>query len=51
MPFRCVRIGDLALGQSAGFHLQIDLCIEIGGIKRNMPEPSPNHVDVHAGTE
>src|ERR1022692_2267383 len=51
MPFRCVRIGDLALGQGPGFHLQVDLCIDVGGVKRNMPEPSPNRVDVHAGTE
>src|ERR1017187_4815122 len=51
MPFRCVRIGDLALGQSPGFHLQVDLCIDVGGVNRNMPEPGPNRVDVHAGTE
>ena len=49
--FRFVRIGKLALGQSLGFHLQVDLCIDVGGVKRNMPEPGPNRVDVHAGTE
>ena len=51
MPFRGVRIGDLALGQGPGFHLQVDLRIDVGGVKRNVPEPSPHRVDVHAGAE
>ena len=49
--FRFVRIGKLALGQSLGLHLQIDFCIDVGGIDRNVSEPSPNRVDGHAGTE
>src|ERR1035438_9133312 len=27
------------------------LCIDVGGVNRNMPEPGPNRVDVYAGTE
>ena len=46
-----VGIGNLARGQSLGFHLQVDFCIDVGGVERNMPEPGPNRVDVHAGTE
>ena len=50
-PFRFVCVGNLAFGQSPGFHLEIDFCIDVGRVERNMAEPSANGVDVHAGTE
>jgi hypothetical protein len=51
VPFGLICIGNFALGQSLGFHLQIHFCINVGRVDRHMPEPGADGVDVHAGTE
>ena len=51
VPLRLACIGNFALGQSLGFRLQINFCVDVGRVERNMPEPGANGVDVHAGAE
>src|SRR5712691_8866422 len=51
VPCWLACIGNFTLGQGLGFHLQIDFCVDVGRVERNMPEPDANGVDVHAGAE
>ena len=50
-PLRCACIRNLAFCQSLGLPLQIDFCIDVGRVQRNMAEPRANGVEVHAGAE
>ena len=34
-----------------GFHFEIHFGVNIGRRQRNVPEPGPNRIDVHAGTQ
>ena len=42
---------DIAFCQSLGLHLQVELGIDVGGVDRGMPQPRPDRVDIHAGTQ
>jgi hypothetical protein len=44
-------VANVALGQRVGLHLQVDLGVHIGGVQRDVPEPSPDRVEVDAGTQ
>jgi len=33
------------------FHLQVDLSIDMSGIQGDVSQPSPNGIDVYAGTK
>ena len=51
MASRVVVIGNLAPSQSHGFHLQVDVGVDVGRVEGNMPEPAANGVYVNAGAE
>src|ERR1035441_8471552 len=51
MAFREVVFGDFATSQSDGFHLQVDVGVDVGRIEGNMPEPGANGVYINAGAE
>jgi hypothetical protein len=51
MASRVVVIGNLAPSQSHGFHLQVDVGVDIGRIEGNMAEPGANGVYVNACAE
>jgi len=51
MAFRVVVFGDFATSQSHGFHLQVDVGVDVGRIKGNMPEPGANGVYINASAE
>jgi hypothetical protein len=40
---------DLTLGQSFCLHLQVDLCINVGGVERDVSEPCTDSINVHPG--
>jgi hypothetical protein len=46
VPGSVRRVGNRAHAQSLGFHFEIDLGIYVGGVDRDVPEPSANRVDV-----
>src|SRR5258708_5570631 len=48
MPGAARGVGNRALAQSFGFHFEIDLGIDVGGIDGDMPKPSADRVDVDA---
>src|SRR5437899_539774 len=48
---RCSGIRDLAGAQSLGFHLEIDLRVDVRRVERDVAEPGANRVDVNAGTQ
>ena len=37
--------------QRASLHFQVDFRVAVGGLERDVPEPSPDRVDVHARTQ
>ena len=42
---------DVAFRERPGFHLQVDLGVNIGCVNRDMSQPRPNRVDVDTGTQ
>jgi len=45
------RCRKLALSECLGLHFKIDLCIDMGGIERNMSQPSTDRIDVDTGAQ
>jgi hypothetical protein len=45
------RLGNLAFSKGFGLHFKIDLCIYVGGIKRDMSQPGTDSVNVNTGTQ
>ena len=44
-------IGDFALCQGLGLHLQIDFDVNVGRVERDMPEPGADGVDINASAK
>jgi hypothetical protein len=42
------RVWDRALVQRLGFHCEIDLGVDVGGVEGDVPEPGSDRVDVHS---
>jgi len=42
-------ITDVARGKSLSLGLEIDLCVDVGGVERHVPQPAADRVDVNAG--
>jgi hypothetical protein len=38
-------------GQSFGFHLEITLGVDVGGLQGGVTQPSPDRVDIHSRAE
>jgi hypothetical protein len=52
MPgFGCDLIWQIAEGEGFRFHFQVDLRVEVRGVQGDMPKPSPDGIDVHAGSK
>ena len=44
-------IWQIAERECFGFHLQVDLGINVRGVHGDMPQPSPDGIDVDAGAQ
>jgi hypothetical protein len=52
MPgFRRDVIWQIAEREGLRFHFQVDLRVNVRGVQGDMPEPSPDSIDVHAGAK
>ena len=48
---RCSGIRDLAGAQSLGFHLEIDLRVDVRRVERDVAEPGADGIDIDARAE
>jgi len=44
-------IWQIAERECFRFHFQVDLRVNVRGVQGDMPEPSPDSIDVHAGAK
>jgi hypothetical protein len=44
-------IWQIAERECFRFHFQVDLRVNVRGVQGDMPEPSPDGIDVHAGAK
>ena len=43
--------GKFTFGEGLGFHLQVDLGVDVRSIQRDMAEPAADGIDINARTE